>query len=167
MGVYFAPAALAICSGDLRAAPRRIRVRPMPWSMPHRVLQVVAALLVLTALSAFAMGIVNAPQRGRMPGEKAAGSTGAAPIEATDATPLVQDRIEGLAPRELTPEEKEKAQAEKEAREEAADAAKAAAATAPPGVTPAPGAPSTAPPPSDKPAAATPPIAPSPDEAPH
>jgi hypothetical protein len=133
----------------------------MQWSMPHRVLQVVAGLLVLTALSAFTMGVVNAPQRGRMPGEKFAGDAGAAPLAATDATPLSQDRIEGLAPRELTPEEKEKAEADKEAREEAADAAKQAAETAPPGVTVAGPAQVTPPP------AEPPPVAPSPDEAPH
>ena len=45
----------------------------MQWSMPHRVLQVVATLIVLVALSAFTLGVVNAPQRGRMPGEKGAG----------------------------------------------------------------------------------------------
>jgi hypothetical protein len=134
----------------------------MQWSMPHRVLQVVAGLLVLTALSAFTMGVVNAPQRGRMPGEKVAGDAGAAPLAATEATPLSQDRIEGLAPRELTPEEKEKAEAEKEAKEEAADAAKQAAETAPPGVTVASPTQVTAPPPAEPP-----PIAPSPDEAPH
>jgi hypothetical protein len=103
----------------------------MQWSMPHRALQVVASLIVLVALAAFTLGIVNAPQRGRMPGEKAAGATGAAPIAATDAVALGQERIEGAAPRELTPEEKEKAEADKEAKEEAADAAKAAAATTP------------------------------------
>jgi hypothetical protein len=103
----------------------------MQWSMPHRVLQVVAGLLVLVALSAFTVGVVNAPQRGRMPGEKVAGPAGTAPIAATDAVALGQDRIEGLAPRELTAEEKEKAEADKEAKEEAADAAKAAAATTP------------------------------------
>jgi hypothetical protein len=103
----------------------------MQWSMPHRVLQAVAGFIVLVALSAFTLGVVNAPQRGRMPGERAAGPAGAAPIAATDAVALGQDRIEGLAPRELTAEEKEKAQADKEAREEAADAAKAAAATTP------------------------------------
>jgi len=136
----------------------------MQWSMPHRVLQVVAGLIVLVAVSAFAMGVINAPQRGRMPGEKAPGSAGAAPIAAAEATPLSQERIEGAPPpRELTPEEKEKAEADKEAKQEAAEAAKEAAATAPPGVTaqgvqpPAP----TGPPPPE-----TPP-APSPDEAPH
>jgi hypothetical protein len=134
----------------------------MQWSMPPRVLQAVAALIVLIAISAFTLGVLNAPQRGRMPGEKVAGETAAAPLAATDATPLSQDRIEGPPPpRELTPEEKEKAEADKEARQEAADEAKAAAATAPPGVTVAAPA-SPAPPP-----IAPPPIPPSPDEAPH
>jgi hypothetical protein len=103
----------------------------MQWSMPHRVLQVVAGFIVLVALSAFTLGVVNAPQRGRMPGERAGGAAGAAPLAATDAVALGQDRIEGLAPRELTPEEKEKAEAAKEARDEADEAAKAAAATTP------------------------------------
>jgi hypothetical protein len=129
--------------------------------MPHRVLQVVAVLIGLVAVSAFAAGVVNAPSRGRMPGEKAAGQAGAASLVATDATPLGADRIEGLAPRELSPEEKEKLEADKEARQEATEAAQAAAATAPPGIT-VPAAPSS-------PAAIpseTPP-APAPDEAPH
>jgi len=135
----------------------------MQWSMPHRVLQVVAGLIVLVALSAFTMGVINAPQRGRMPGEKVAGASGAAPLVATEATPLSQDRIEGAPPpRELTPEEKEKAEADKEAKQEAADAAKEAAATTPPGVAapPAPILPAGPPPPETPPA-------PSPDEAPH
>lgn len=136
----------------------------MQWSMPHRVLQVVAALIVFVAISAFALGIVNAPTRGRMPGEKYAGGAGATPIAATDATPLSQDRIEGaFQPRELTDEEKEKLQAEKEARQEAAEAAeaaKAAAATAPPGVViPTQTAPTAA--------AEAPPPPPPPEEAPH
>ena len=70
----------------------------MQWSMPHRVLQVVAGLLVLVALSAFTLGVVNAPQRGRMPGERASGASGLAPIQATEATPLSQERIEGPPP---------------------------------------------------------------------
>ncbi len=134
----------------------------MQWSMPHRVLQVVASLIVLLALSAFTLGVMNAPQRGRMPGEKAAGSVGAAPIAAAEAVALGEDRIEGLAPRELTAEEKEKALADQEARQEAAEAAKAAAAT-----TPEAQAAVTAP----KPPSAAPPEAPQPppaqEEAPH
>lgn len=133
----------------------------MQWSMPPRVLQVVASLIVLIAVSAFTLGVINAPSRGRMPGEKFAGGVGAAPLAATEATPLSQDRIEGaFQPRELTDEEKEKAQEEKEAKQEAADAAKAAAATAPPGVTvPGPAASPTA--------AEAPPPPPPPEEAPH
>jgi len=133
----------------------------MQWSMPHRVLQVVASLIVLVAVSAFTLGVVNAPSRGRMPGEKVAGGAGAAPLAATDATPLSQDRIEGaFQPRELSDEEKEKLQEEKEAKQEAADAAKAAAATAPPGV--------VVPPAANAPAAAeAPPPPPPQEEAPH
>ena len=91
----------------------------MQWSMPHRVLQVVAGLIVLVAVSAFTLGVINAPQRGRMPGEKSTsgGSDGAAPIVATEATPLSQERIEGPPPPpELTPEEKAQQQADREAK---------------------------------------------------
>ncbi len=137
----------------------------MQWSMPHRVLQVVAALIVIVAILAFSLGIYNAPQRGRMPGEKFAGSAGAAPLVATDATPLSQDRIEGQAPRELTPAEKEKALEDKEARQEAADAVRAAAATAPPGVSVA-GALSTSPA-GEKAAEAAQVATPAQEEAPH
>jgi septal ring-binding cell division protein DamX len=134
--------------------------------MPHRVLQVVATLIVLIAISAFTLGVVNAPQRGRMPGEKVAGEAGAAPLAATDATPLSQDRIEGLtSTRELTPEEKEKAEADKEAKEEAAEAAKATAATEPPGVIP-PGTPS-APAAGDKVGEILQNVTPTQEEAPH
>ncbi len=136
----------------------------MQWSMPHRVLQVVASLIVLVAILAFSLGVYNAPQRGRMPGEKSAGSAGAPLLTATDATPLSQDRIEGQAPRELTPEEKEKAQEEKEARQEAADAVRAAAATAPPGVTVV-GSPSSSP--AEKAGEAAQSAAPAQEEAPH
>ncbi|WP_324086156.1 hypothetical protein, partial [Phenylobacterium sp.] len=76
----------------------------MQWTMPHRVLQIVAGLISLAAVSAFVMGIVNAPQRGgRLPGEKAtAGAGPAAAIDAVDATPLSNERIEG--PPQPTPE---------------------------------------------------------------
>ncbi|MGZ3377210.1 MAG: hypothetical protein ACXU8S_11485 [Phenylobacterium sp.] len=130
--------------------------------MPRRVLQVVAVLIGLLSVSAFAAGIINAPSRGRMPGEKVGGQAGAAALVATDATPLGADRIEGATQaRELTPEEKERLEAEKEAKEEADDAVKAAAATAPPGVN-VPAAPSS---PAAIPSEAPP--APAPDEAPH
>jgi len=118
----------------------------MQWSMPHRVLQVVAGLIVLVALSAFTLGAINAPQRGRMPGEKSdGGSNGPAPIVATEATPLSQERIEGPPPPpELTPEEKAQQIADREARA----AAKLAAAGAAPLPTVVPAAPAK--PPSDK-----------------
>ncbi len=135
----------------------------MQWSMPHRVLQVVASLIVLVALSAFTLGVVNAPQRGRMPGEKVDGASGAAPLAATDAVALGQDRIEGLAPRELTPEEKEKAEAAKEAKQEADEAARAEAATTPEAQAAAVAPPK---PPVVVPAEAPPPP-PAADEAPH
>jgi hypothetical protein len=133
----------------------------MQWTMPHRVLQVVAGLIAVVALSAFTLGVVNAPSRGRMPGERAAGSAGAASLVAAEAVPLGAERIEGAAPaRELTPEEKEKLEADKEARQEADEEAKAAAATTPPtAVASAPAQVSAAP--------AEAPPAPSPDEAPH
>ncbi len=102
----------------------------MQWTMPHRVLQVVAGLLVAVALSAFTLGVVNGPQHGRLPGERAAGARGgsapAPAAPATDATPLTQERIEGPAPAvPLTPEEKAQADADKAAK--LAEAAKLAA----------------------------------------
>jgi hypothetical protein len=111
------------------------------WSMPPRALQVVAGLIGLIALSSFTLGIVTAPQRGRLPGQ--ADGAGAGPaIQATEATPLSQERIEGPPPPpELTPEEKAKLEAEKKAKDEAAAAAKLAAAEATPpigAVTPTP-----------------------------
>lgn len=105
----------------------------MQWSMPHRVLQVVAALLGLAALGSFTLGVINAPERGRLPGEGAHGAA-VQPIQATEATPLSQERIEGPpAPPELTPEEKAQQEADRKAKAEAAKlaAAEDAAAQAP------------------------------------
>jgi hypothetical protein len=134
----------------------------MQWTMPPRVLQVVGVLLALVALSAFTLGMVNAPSRGRMPGERATASAGATSLVATDAVPLSADRIEGAtSPHELTPEEKEKLEADKEAKEEADEEAKAAAATTP-GASAAPGAAAPA-----GPIPTEAPPAPAPDEAPH
>lgn len=117
----------------------------MQWSMPHRVLQVVAGLIGVVAISAFALGVINAPTRGRLPGERAQGDTpgAVAPVEATEAAPLSQERIEGPAPApELTPEEKAQQEADKLAKAQTAAAAKAPAAAqpavaAPPPPTPA------------------------------
>jgi hypothetical protein len=91
----------------------------MQWSMPHRLLQVVAGLIGFIALSAFTLGVVNAPTRGRLPGERALpGAPGTvAPVEATEAAPLSQDRIQGAQPAvQLTPEEKAQQEAGKLAK---------------------------------------------------
>ncbi len=143
----------------------------MSWTMPRKVLQIVAGLIGLMAVGAFAMGVINAPQRGRLPGERAA-EAGGVSITAAEATPLSQERIEGPPPPpELTPEEKAKLEAEKKAKEEADAAAKALAdaEAAAKAATPAP-APPVAP-------AATPPgdrvgdlldgVTPPPDDPPH
>lgn len=120
----------------------------MTWNMPRPILRVVAWLIGLAAVSSFAMGIYNAPDRGRLPGEGAPGRTPAtAPIQAMEATPLSQERIEGPPPApELTEAEKLKQEQDRQARAEAAAAAKLAAAeaaqptpeAAPPVATPAP-----------------------------
>ena len=100
----------------------------MQWSMPHRVQQVVAGLLGLTALTAFTLGVLKAPDGGRLPGERADGASGAL-IQATEATPLSQERIEGPPePVPLTPEQQAKLDEEKAAKAEAAAEARLAAA---------------------------------------
>ncbi|CAN7496536.1 hypothetical protein LJR225_003501 [Phenylobacterium sp. LjRoot225] len=85
----------------------------MQWTMPHRVLQIVAALIGLAAVTSFVLGIINAPLRSaRLPGEKLGGVAGSATaIDAPDATPLSNERIEGPAP--PTAEEIAKAEAKK------------------------------------------------------
>lgn len=91
----------------------------MNWSMPRPVLQIVASALGLACLASFAMGIITAPTRARLPGERA-GEAGQL-LQATEATPLGDDRIEGpTPPPELTDEEKARLAAEKEDREAAA-----------------------------------------------
>lgn len=128
----------------------------MQWTMPPRVLQIVAALISLAAVTAFVLGIVSAPQRGgRLPGERVAGQAdAAAPIDAADATPLSGERIEG--PPQPTPEEleakakaeaeaKAKAEAEAAAREAEAETAAAGNATATPLPAPSPSAPLSTP----------------------
>lgn len=68
----------------------------MEWTMPRPVLQAVAALLVLGAAGSFIMGVLHAPARGRLPGERAPGEpVAAAVLNAPEATPLAQERIEG------------------------------------------------------------------------
>ena len=91
----------------------------MNWTMPRPVLKVVAAMIGVASLGAFTAGILTAPPRGRLPGERLDGVTGQ-PIEARDATPLVDERIQGAPePVALTEEEKARLEAEKLAKAEA------------------------------------------------
>jgi len=113
--------------------------------MSPRVLRIVAGVLVVISIGAFAMGVIRAPERGRLPGEREAGggsSTSAATAAAApDAQPLSQERIEGPPPApELTPEEKAQAEADKAAKAQADAAAKATAQplALPPPPTPTP-----------------------------
>jgi len=130
----------------------------MNWSMPRPLVQVAAALIAVSALGSFTLGVVTAQERGRLPGEKLDGLTGQ-PIQAVDATPLTDERIQGAAPAtELSDEEKAKLEESREAKEEAAAAAKAEAAgimpvspTAAAPATPAPTEVAPAPPPAPKP----------------
>ena len=99
----------------------------MNWSMPRPVLQGVAALLVTACVASLIWGIVSAPSRGRLPGQAPAGVSGQA-LQAQDATPLTEERIEGAPePVALTEEEKAALEAEKKAKEEAALLARAEA----------------------------------------
>lgn len=113
----------------------------MNWSMPRPVLQVVALAIGVAAVGAFSIGILTADAPARLPGERNPGGYGEA-VEAVDATPLAQERIEGPPPPpELTPEEKARLEAEKKAREDAARAraeADAAANGLPPIAAPPP-----------------------------
>ncbi|HEY0435213.1 MAG TPA: hypothetical protein VGC92_01135 [Phenylobacterium sp.] len=114
--------------------------------MPHRVLQVVAGLIVVVALGAFAMGVVNAPNRGRLPGERGGGAapgvSAATAAAAPEVTPLSQERIEGPPPAaELTPEEKARQEADKLARAQPDVTAKVPAAPGAPAAVAQPTAP--------------------------
>lgn len=100
----------------------------MNWSMPRPVLQVVATGLGVVWLGSFALAAFTAPPRGRLPGEGPQGAS-AAILEATEAKPLVDERLGGAPePEELTEEEKAALEAEKKAKAEAAALAKAEAA---------------------------------------
>jgi len=138
----------------------------MQWSMPLRVQQVVAGLLGLTAVTAFTLGVINAPDRGRLPGERADGASGAL-IQATEATPLSQERIEGPPePTPLTPEQQAKLDEEKAAKAEAAAEARLAAAGVKP-VTPTVVTPAPAPALQDRVGEVLENAAPPPEEPPH
>ncbi|WP_309091794.1 hypothetical protein [Phenylobacterium sp.] len=115
----------------------------MNWTMPRPVLQIVAAVIGVAAVGSFSIGILTADAPAKLPGERQTGGYGQA-IEAQEATPLAQERIEGPPPPpELTPEEKAKQEAEKKAKEDAARAKAEADAAAN-------GLPQLAPPPSDQ-----------------
>ncbi|WP_205854093.1 hypothetical protein [Phenylobacterium kunshanense] len=95
--------------------------------MPRPVLQLVATGIVVASLGAFALGVATAPSRGRLPGERPGAQTGEV-LEAVEAQPLVDERIQGAAVQEeLTEEEKAALEAEKKAKAEAAALAKAEA----------------------------------------
>lgn len=115
------------------------------WSMPRNVLQIVAVIIGICAVSGFALGLRNVPDRARMPGESTEG--GASALEATDATPIGELLVTDPppAPEEKADEEEEKteeqraaemARLEQEARRVAAEKAAAAQKAAPPVVTP-------------------------------
>src|SRR5690348_2377255 len=97
-------------------SPRALaRVRAMSWSMPLPVLRIVAGILFVISIAAFTMGVVRAPERGRLPGERlqegGGATTAAAAAAAPEAQPLSQERIEGPPPApELTDEEKAQAE---------------------------------------------------------
>lgn len=111
------------------------------WTMPRRTLQIVAAFLVVCALSGFYIGFSGTPNRARLPGEDPGGGS-AAPLTATDALPLVE-MADTSAP------EPEKAEEEKPAEVAAAPAEKLEVETEPLAVPP-PKAAEPAPAPEDK-----------------
>lgn len=134
------------------------RVAPMIWTMPRPVLTWVAGLLGAAALGSFVMGIINAPERGgRLPGERAAGQPagGVAVINATEATPLSQERIEAPAkpaPKATNTDASDDEDTSDQAPTNAIPPAKALNATPPTVVTPAPvNATPATPPPEDEP----------------
>lgn len=99
----------------------------MNWSMPRPVLQVVAASIGAVCLGSFAMGVMTAQPPARLPGEQPGAAAGQ-PIEAQEARPLTEERIEGAPqPPPLTDEQKAQIEADKVAKEAEAAAAKIAA----------------------------------------
>ena len=88
------------------------------WTMPHRTLQVVAALIFACAIGGFVLGYAGTPQKARLPGESA---TVGAPLEADDVQPL-----SGVVD---APKPPEPAKEEPKTEEAAADAADSSAST--------------------------------------
>lgn len=84
------------------------------WSMPDKVLRIVAVLLVICAVGGFALGFAGAPKGGRLPGEAAPGGAGA-PMAATEARALNTDELAPPKPPEPVeePEKKEEEPAPK------------------------------------------------------
>jgi hypothetical protein len=98
--------------------------------MPRRVLQLIAALLVVCAVGGFTLGFLGAPKRGRLPGEAAPGGKSDASLNAAaDARPLNTDEFLTVRPPEpeKAPEEKSETEAVEEAKVAAAPAPKAPA----------------------------------------
>lgn len=138
----------------------------MNWTMPRPVLNLVAAVIGVVCLGAFTLGVVTAPSRGRLPGEARGGAVGAA-IQAQDATPLTDERIQGAPePVPLTEEEKAKLEEEKKAKAEAAALAKIEADKGSPAGPVLPVAPVTAAPVTAAPVVAPPPPPPTKTEEP-
>jgi len=105
------------------------------WSMPQSVVRVVAVIIAVCAVSGFALGLRNVPDKPRLPGESAGGASSA--LEATDAQPvgelLVTDPPpppEEKADEEDTTEKTEEVRAAEMAKLEAQAKALAAAKTA-------------------------------------
>jgi outer membrane biosynthesis protein TonB len=62
------------------------------WSMPDKILRIVAGLLAACCVAGFILGVLGAPTRGRLPGEAAAGD-GGTPMAATEAQPLNSEEL--------------------------------------------------------------------------
>jgi hypothetical protein len=114
--------------------------------------------LALGAAASFAMGLINAPERGgRLPGERARGqaAVAASAIDAPDATPLSQDRIEAPpkpAPKAVNTDQGDEADTADDAADATAPAKTAETAKpAPATAAPAPPPETAAPPPDDEP----------------
>lgn len=85
------------------------------WTMPHRTLQIVAALIVVCAIGGFVLGYSGTPAKPRLPGESA---TVGAPLEATEAKPLT-GVVDTPKPEEPAPKAEEEEKTEEAAAEPA------------------------------------------------
>ena len=103
------------------------------WTMPRKILQIVAYVIAACAVGGFILGVRGAPDPARLPGEGLP-TTGGAPLAATDAMPLI-DSVEAPTPPPEPEKDKEDAKTEEAAKP---DAEKPEAAPAAPATTPAP-----------------------------